>query len=176
MYSMRINERKAMAEEMTKPKLIEAITTGRKVLEETLSQLDEDKMTIPSLESGWSVKDVLIHIQVWEARMVQWLEVSQRGEIPQMLPPGMTWDDLDRMNEETYLENRNKPLAEALAEFHHSFPKALDMVKGIPEEDLIDPDRFEWREGKPLWFIVAANTFWHYDEHDKAIRDWLEGQ
>ena len=164
-----------MTEEMNKTKLIEAITNGRRKFEETLSQLDADQMTIPGLESGWSVKDVLIHIQVWEARMVRWLGDTQRGEIPQMLPPGMTWDDLDQMNEETYLENRDKPLAEVLAEFHQSFPQALDMVKGVSEEDLIDPNRFEWREGKPLWFIVAANTFWHYEEHEKAIKEWMEG-
>jgi hypothetical protein len=165
-----------MTEEMNKSQMIEAITNGRKKFEETLSQLDEDQMTTPGLESGWSVKDVLVHIQVWEARMVRWLGDAQRGEIPQMLPPGMTWDDLDQLNEETYLENRDKPLTDVLAEFHQSYPIALDMVKGISEVDLIDPDRFEWREGKPLWFIVAANTFWHYEEHDKAIREWLEGQ
>lgn len=165
-----------MTEEITKPQLMEAITAGRKKFEATLSQLDEDQMISPGLESGWSVKDVLAHIQVWETRMVRWLEETQRGETPQMLPPGMTWDDLDQMNDETYLQNRDRPLSEVLEEFHQSFPKAVDTVKSISEEDLIDPDRFEWREGKPLWFIVAANTFWHYDEHDKAIREWLEGQ
>ena len=165
-----------MTEEMNKAQLIEAITNGRSKFEETLSQLAQEQLTSPGLESGWSVKDVLAHIQVWETRMVRWLGDAQRGEIPQMLPSGMTWDDLDQMNEETYLENRDKPLMGVLAEFHKSFPKALDAVKDISEGDLIDPDRFEWREGKPLWFIVAANTFWHYEEHDKAIREWMEGQ
>lgn len=162
-----------MDEEMNKIKLIEAITNGRSKFEETLSKLDQDQMTTQGLKSGWSVKDVLAHIQVWETRMVRWLGDAQRGEIPQMLPPGMTWDDLDQMNEQTYLENRDKPLTEVLAEFHQSFPKALEIVKGISERDLMDPDRFEWRKGKPLWFIVAANTFWHYDEHDKAITEWM---
>ena len=41
-----------------------------------------------------------------------------RGDVPEMLSPGMTWDDLDQMNEQTYLENRDKPLAEVLSEFH----------------------------------------------------------
>ncbi len=163
-----------MTEEMNKSHLIEAVTNGRQRFEATLSQLDEDQMTTPSLESGWSVKDVLAHIQVWETRMVSWLEDVQRGEIPQMLPSGMTWDDLDQMNEAIYLEYRDKPLVEVLAEFRQSFPKALELVKSISEEDLINPDRFEWREGKPLWFIVAANTFWHYEEHEKAISEWKE--
>lgn len=164
-----------MNEEMNKSQLIESIINGRKKFEETLSQLDQTQMTTPGLESGWSVKDVLAHIQAWEIRMVRWLEDAQRGEIPQMLPAGMTWDDLDQINEQIYLENRDKPLTDIITEFHQSFPRALDVVKGISEEDLINPDRYEWREGKPLWFIVAANTFWHYEEHDKAIREWMVG-
>lgn len=164
-----------MNEEMNKSQLIESIINGRNKFEETLSQLHQTQMTTPGLGSGWSIKDVLAHIQAWEIRMVRWLEDAQRGEIPQMLPPGMTWDDLDQINEQIYLENREKPLTDILAEFHQSFPRALDVVKGISEEDLINPDRYEWREGKPLWFIVAANTFWHYEEHDKAIREWMVG-
>jgi hypothetical protein len=164
-----------MIEEMNKYKLIESITDGRRDFEETLSMLNADQMTIPCLEGGWSVKDVLVHVAVWEGRMVRWLGDVMRGEIPQMLPPGKTWDDLDQMNEETYLENRDKSLSDVLAQFHRSFPEALEIVKSISEEDLFDQDRFEWRQGKPLWFIVAANTFWHYEEHDEAIKAWMEG-
>ena len=163
-----------MTEEMNKPRLIESMTNGRRKFEDTLSLLDEDHMTIPSLEGGWSVKDVLAHIAVWEGRMVRWLEDVMRGEIPQMLPSGKTWEDLDQINEEIYLENRDKPLEEVLAEFHQFLPKALEIVENVSEEDLINPGRFAWREGKPLWFIVAANTFWHYDEHQKTIRKWME--
>ena len=78
------------------------------------------------------------------------------------------------MNQETYLQNLDKPLSAVLEGFHQSFPIALAMVEGISESDLIDPDRYAWRDGRPLWFIVAANTFWHYDEHESEIRGWIE--
>jgi hypothetical protein len=36
--------------------------------------------------------------------MVQWVGETLRGEVPETPAPGMTWDDLDRLNEQTYLE------------------------------------------------------------------------
>jgi hypothetical protein len=163
-----------MSEQMRKSKLLEQIQAERERLERTLAELSTDQMTQPGIQDQWSVKDILAHITVWEKRMTRWLGETLRGEVPQMLPPGMTWDDLDQMNEQTYLENRDRLLAEVLSEFHHSYPQALGAVEAASEEDLIDPHRFEWRGGKPLWEMVAANTFWHYEEHGESLRTWLE--
>jgi hypothetical protein len=40
----------------------------------------------------------------------------------------------------------------------------------------MDPDRFPTRKGSPLWYMVAANTWWHYEEHDEDIKKWLAGR
>jgi len=164
-----------MEEQMSKSKLLERMQSERQRLEATLARLSENQMTTPGVNDQWSVKDILAHITVWERRMVRWLEETVGDEVPEMLPAGMTWDDLDEWNEQTYLDNRDRPLAEVLADFKSSYPQALKAVKAVSEEDLIDPHRFEWRAGKPLWVMVAANTFWHYKEHNMSIRIWLEG-
>ena len=31
----------------------------------------------------------------------------------------------------------------------------------VTEDDLIDPQRFAWRKGDPMWHMVAANTWEH---------------
>lgn len=164
-----------MEEQMSKSELLQRIQSERQRLEATLAQLSANQMTTPGVNDQWSIKDILAHITAWERRMVRWLEEAVRGEVPEMLPAGMTWDDLDEWNEQTYLDNRDRPLAEVLANFKSSYPQALKAVEAVSEEDLIDPHRFEWRAGKPLWEMVAANTFWHYKEHNKSIRIWLEG-
>jgi hypothetical protein len=87
----------------------------------------------------------------------------------------MTWDDLDEWNEQTYQKHRLRPLEEVMADFQLSYPQALQAVHEVSEPDLIDPQRFVWREGRPLWVMVAANTSWHYKEHNESIRNWLEG-
>ncbi len=164
-----------MEQQMSKTKLMEEIQVERQHLEKTLGKITEQQMLTPGVMDGWTVKDLLAHITVWEQRMVAWLEQTLRGEVPEMLPPGMTWDDLDQWNEQTYQKHRMRDLDEVLADFKLSYPQALSAAQNIPEEDLIDPDRYAWREGRPLWVMVAANTSWHYKEHNDSINAWLKG-
>lgn len=162
-----------MEERMDKAKLMTLILATREKLETTLSRVHKDQLIIPGAVWEWSVKDLLVHISVWERRMTHWLEVTLRDEVPEMLPPGLRWDDLDQWNEQTYLEHRDTALENVLLEFKASFDEALATVEATSEEDLIDPHRFAWREGKPLWEMVAANMNWHYEEHEQSISTWL---
>ena len=161
-----------MQEDLTKPKILDLIKAERKLLEDQLEGLTEEQLLQPTLEGGWSIKDIMAHIITWERLMVQWLDATMRGEIPQMLPAGLTWDDLDIWNERTFSENKELPLPEVISNFHSSYRIAFETAEGLSEEDLINPDRFEWREGKPLSIIVAANTYWHYTEHREQIHNW----
>ncbi|MEJ2706925.1 MAG: ClbS/DfsB family four-helix bundle protein [Anaerolineales bacterium] len=158
-----------MEQKMTKPKLLRMMRAEREHFDNLLEKLDEEDIVRTRVECDWSVKDILAHISVWEQRMIRWLNEAQRGETPVMPAPGMTWDDLDELNAQTFRENRNRSLEDVLQEFNQSFQEALQTVQSIPEDDLIEPDRYEWRKGKPLWFIVGANTFWHYKEHAESI-------
>lgn len=163
-----------MNESITKTKILEMIRNERESLEALLGQLSEEQMTYPGLENNWSVKDVLAHIAYWERRMVGWIEESLRGEVPQRPAPGVPWDDLDGLNEQVYLSNLDKTLGEVLADFHSSYQQSLKVVEALTEEDLTDPQRFEWRRGDPMWHMIAANTWWHYQEHAEAINNWLK--
>lgn len=162
-----------MNEQMSKTRILELIQSGRKALQETLEGMSAAQMTEPGVESDWSVKDILVHIAVWEGMMVGWVEESLRGEIPDRPPPGKTWDDLDGLNAQIYVDNKDKALDEVRWDFQASHQRALRMVQAMPEEDLLDPRRFEWLQGDPMWHLVAANTWWHYKEHHEAISDWL---
>ncbi len=163
-----------MEEQINKEKLLKEIQLERQRLEKTLERISAQQMITPGVIDDWTVKDILAHITVWEKRMVQWLEQTTRDEVPEMLPPGMTWDDLDQWNEETYQKHRHRALDEVLTDFKLSYPQALSAVQEITEEDLIDPERYPWRDGRPLWVMVAANTSWHYKEHEETITTWLK--
>ena len=165
-----------MEEQMTKVKLIELIEIQRHSLDQALSHLEESQMSIPGVESDMSVKDILAHISAWERKICQWLEESAAGKVPQRPAPGFTWDDLDTVNLQIYEENKEKPLNEVLSEYHDSYQESLKIVKAFSEDDLIDPNHFEWREGDPLWHMVGGNTFWHYEEHESSIRKWIKEQ
>lgn len=163
-----------MEEEITKLKILDEIQAERNNLDKTQGKIPGDQMLSPGLVGNWTVKDMLAHITVWEQRMVRWLEQTALGDEPEMLPAGMTWDDLDLWNEQTYQEHLHRDLQEVLSGFQTSYQEALKTVREFPEEDLIDPERYAWRNGRALWLMVAANTYEHYKEHEADLAAWLE--
>lgn len=163
-----------MTEEMSKQKILELILEEREALETVLARMSQDQMLRPGVTGDWSTKDIIAHLAVWEGKTVQWLEESLRGETPDRPAPGESWDDIDGENEQFYAENRDRTLAEVLATFQDGQQRALEMVESMSEEDLLDPHRFEWRKGDPMWHLVAANTWEHYREHRETIENWLK--
>ena len=158
-----------MTDPVSRQEVLDLIRGEREALEAVLSGISDESMLEPGVQGDWSGKDLLAHITVWEQRMVRWIRESLCGETPEIAQEGFTWDDLDRMNEETYQENKDRPLDEVQAEFRASYQEAFATVEGMTEEDLFDGDRFAWRSGDPLLQMVAANTWWHYKEHREDI-------
>jgi len=51
---------------------------------------------------------------------------------------------------------------------------SVEVVEALSEEDLFDPDLYEWTsEQSPLWMYVAHNTYLHYCDHIGHVREWL---
>lgn len=161
-------------ERMTKQELLEAIQDEWQNLLSTLDLLSETQMLQTGDEDGWNVKDILAHITAWELLMVDWIEASLRGETPDRPVPGEPWDDLDLINQQFYDLHKGSPLSEVFAQFHNVHHVAYSKVASLTERDLMDPERFVWRAGHPLWHMVADNTWRHYDEHREVIEDWLK--
>jgi len=163
-----------MEDQMTKSKLLDLIMSERRKLEDSLALFSPEEKTMSGVENGWSVKDIMAHISAWEGKMRLWLVQIVSGVTPDRPPPGEPWPDLDQLNQQIYDENRTKPLAVAEAEFISSYQESLRLVSSMPEEDLIDPQRYEWSRSDPLYYLVGGNTFWHYEEHLVSINIWIK--
>ncbi len=161
-------------EPATKSEILELIQSEKRLLNAVVGKLTEAQRLTPGLEGERTVKDVLAHIAAWELLMVEWLKETYAGLTPQRPAPGMTWDDLDLLNERIYLENKDRSLAEILAMSEAASTQADQAVHAMTETDLFDGSRFAWRNGDPLWHMVAANTWWHYKEHREQIEAWRE--
>lgn len=163
-----------MKEPDTKQEMLELISKEWDALYSVIQDVDPKKMDEPSVVGNWSVKDIQAHITTWERLMTQWLDESLRGETPNRPGPGSTWDDLDEFNELLYQENTTKSLDQVQQEFDGIHQQAVNTIESMEENDLFDPDRFAWREGDPIWHMVAGNTWWHYKEHRQSITEWVE--
>lgn len=161
-------------EPKSKQEIIDYVENERRQLDAVIASLTESQLLTPGIEGNRNVKDLIAHMTDWEQRMVRWVNESFSGIVPQRPAPGMTWDDLDKLNEQTYLANKDKTPAEVLSASSNSYAQALEVVKKMTEQDLLDGSRFAWRDGDPMWHMVAANTWWHYKEHREQMEAWIK--
>jgi len=161
-------------EPKSKRELLDFVEDERRQLDAVLASLTEAELLTPGIEGNRNVKDLIAHMTDWEQRMVKWTNESLSGVVPQRPAPGMSWDDLDQLNEQIYLANKDKKPAEVLSASSNSYAQALELVRRLTEQDLFDGSRFAWRNGDPLWHMVAANTWWHYKEHREQMEAWLK--
>ena len=145
---------------------VDKIIHSRKSITELIEHLSPPQFLLPAEDNDWTVKDILFHLAVWEKRMIRWIGMLQKGEVPEIRDPNFTWADLDRLNQITYDEHKDLPLEEALQGFLEIESEVLESVKRI------EPHQYN----KEYFDIIAANTFLHYDEHMPAIQRIVKGK
>jgi len=160
--------------ETDKGKLVKFLKAQRVLLETILEQITEEAMLIPGVEGDYSVKDIIAHIAVWDRRGTHWIESAARGETPAMPVPGKTWADLDELNAQTYLEFRDRSLADVMEEFEDSYPPLLGAAQHFPEGEIARPITFfngTSHETMPAGRLIAWR-YRHYRSHGFRIRAW----
>jgi uncharacterized protein (TIGR03083 family) len=154
---------------MTKTELLRIIQRERDAFEAAMAGLTPEQMAAPGVMGEWSVKDILGHIAMWESRLVTILYSVERGVAPKMLR-GQT--EVDKVNAESYAEQRERPLDRVLADFHAVHGQLLMRLEKLTDRDLTDPRRFKWMEDDPLEKLVAGDTCEHYAEHRSMVEAW----
>ena len=161
-----------MAEQMDKTRILDEMRAKYAALEEILTPLDETLMATAGVNGDWSIKDIMAHITSWHHRLLVWLRAASRNEEPAISGPDSD-EEMDRLNEQFYEENKSRSLDDVLADFRTTYLQILDMVQTLDNEDLTNPHKFAWTKGNPLWYLVAGDTYEHYLEHLQQIKVWL---
>jgi len=159
----------------SKAALLEAIHSGHDQLEKKISRLTIEEIVFPGSMGTWSVKDILAHLVDWEKRFCGWYLAGKRGEKVETPAPGMTWRDMNRLNQQFYELHKDKSLEQVQRETQASYKEIAALVESIPEEELLIPGYYSWTGKHPLSLWAAANTCDHYGWamrmiHPKLIR------
>ena len=155
-----------MQDSITKAELLEKVRAARAEWEALLAQIDPERLSEPGVTSDWSVKDIVAHIGFWERSVLDGLRTGERG----------LQGEVDEVNERVFRINRDRPLDEVLAEAREIYRDLLATIEAVPEDALTAPGWFTWTGGRPVWVVIAGNTYWHYPEHAESIRAWRAGK
>src|SRR5205809_4394897 len=161
-----------MPEQVDKTSILNEMSISYAALEEILTTLDKTQYFTEGVIPGWSIKDILAHIASWHHRLLAWLDAAVRNQEPTISGPDNV-EEMNALNAQFYQENKSRPLDEVLADFLITHQQIMDIVQAMPEEDLMSTHRFAWSQGKPLWHLIAGDTYEHYREHIAQIQEWL---
>ncbi|MEW6178886.1 MAG: ClbS/DfsB family four-helix bundle protein [Chloroflexota bacterium] len=129
-----------------------------------IESLSEGEQSAEGTFENWSPKDSLAHTTYWRQRMVETLAYAFRDQAPPTYPP------YDQVNRDVYFEKQHTPLPALLREAESTMNAVKDALNRFEDEDLIDPNRYEWRKGTPLLPYVLGNGYIHIIHH--LVHTW----
>jgi uncharacterized protein (TIGR03083 family) len=158
--------------QVTKAELLSRMQQGWDDFNAYLNTLTEAQLTGPTDAAGWTAKDHLMHLAVWEDGVNALLEKQSRSA--RMGVDDATWEghDFDQINAVIQRQHRDKPLGEVQAAFRRAHETLVAKLQSMSDEDILRPYSY-YVPGADLdrpvvWWIVG-NTFSHYAEHQPWI-------
>ncbi len=172
----------SLPDPQNKGDLLERLAAGRRLIDEIVAPLSEEQLARPLDEDGWSIKDHLAHLMVWERGMIALLHKQPRYEAMGLTPELVAGGDYEAINDHLFRLHRDRPLSDVLASWRDTHQEMVAALDGLADDDLFklythyQPD--ETREGfeAPVMGWIAGNTYGHYAEHAGWIREKLAGR
>jgi hypothetical protein len=156
---------------MKKEELVSKLEKSRTNFLDIVNKIPEDYLEKPGVIGSWSVKDILVHLTRWEAEIIKLIWQVRRG----IHPTTAHFDQfsVDETNERWYQESRNRSLKIVMSDFMGVRNQTIRQVVELSQEELTDPNRFNWANGKPLWEWITDDSMDHESEHGDQIKSWM---
>ncbi len=149
--------------------------TERRRLEQNLATLSPEQMVQPGVVKSWSAKDVMAHLAEWEALCLGWVAATRRGEQPAVPAPGVSWKNLDPLNQRIYQQYKDCSLDEVVTFFRSTHQQFVEILEGLTDDQILKPGAFPWTGKAPFASWISAYAA--HDEWGKTkIREWLKAK
>lgn len=155
----------------TKTELLERMAVAYEAAESFIAAHDEAALTKPLGESGWSAKDYLAHLTVWEGSMVALLQKHDRLKSMGLDQETTDLADFDKMNDTLYHLHKDRHLDDVLNSFRQTHHQLLALLGNLNDEDLHKPYKhYQPNEdgdytANPIMGWLVGDTYSHYAEH-----------
>ena len=130
-----------MKKPTTKQELLDSSKKGFELLMATIDRLPakERVKEWKTQDRDKNIRDVIYHLHAWHELLIHWLNILHEGGKPALPKGGYTWDDLDELNHELWLEAQKHPLMDTLERFETSYQTCMKACQGLSEDQIFKP-------------------------------------
>jgi hypothetical protein len=160
---------------MTAAEVVAKVEHGWDELASIAAGLDDEGLSLHRSPDGWAVKDHLVHVAAWEHWLIALFE--HRDKLAAMGAENGA-KDIDSVNSAVYERHRDDSVAQAMDYFRSAHGRLMEVLERQSTEDLERPYKAFFDPGaesdeQPVLVAVAANTYDHYADHVRWIREQL---
>jgi hypothetical protein len=134
-------------------------------LKASYAGLSDPELMEPGVTGAWSVKDIIAHVTWWEEEALKYLPLIIQGDKPPRY--STMYGGIDAFNARMMEQKSGLSLSEVTRQLDETHRRLIDYVQGVPEEQFARETRFRRR--------LRFDTYRHYGEHTKVIREWRSG-
>lgn len=158
-----------------KRELIAIFESEFEAWERLLTGLSLAQLMEPGLPGGLTVKDTMAHLGAWQQRTIAQLEAALHGHEPHFPPWPVALDEeessdaVDRANAWILETHRHRPWSDIYREWREGFLRFLELVRAIPEADLLPGKELAWMAEYQLWDGLSGAYEHHHAEHRRQL-------
>ena len=138
-----------------KAKLIELVRRGHAELVRFADNLSEEERQKIGEGDQWTARDLLSHVVEWRRSNTEDMNAYDRGEAV------TATQDEDAENAARMAKYRTKSWDEVRQAVDQTQTAILALVERLTDEQLNDPQRYPFLNGRPAWRSVMSDSFMH---------------
>jgi hypothetical protein len=108
---------------------------------------------------NWAAVPLVAHNNQFKNEQTERIRALRFGQVPP------TFAELDHASAEVYRRYSAQPRSDVLRDCRRVTAKLIDGTWELDDDDLLDPARNPWLNGRLLWLQITVRGFWHPTGH-----------